>query len=372
MVLHWPNQGWLPVAKTWRGCPTDLTLKPFNKLTWAQMAQGGGWTADLLMVWDDLVTLCTYLCRTATSWIRVGPRSLCGKGRKPAKLRDMLQWPEFWWVLQTVTCILSLSLMTFTWISNHLVIIGQTNWKIAILDCIRFRHHHSQLQHFIIFLLMAAAGVYQSQRLPTQHKRGDSDWRGRVISLQAAVPDVDSEGRDAGSGQNAHARESGYVEKNRPQNRPKVSKTCFFSMMTKYICFSSHQTGKVWRLSDACDARGRCTGANGGQWQRPGGGICLLSISAIWSDSEWHQVLPYVCVLIHMGHHATNATLTCVIWYMVKYLVERNMLTCKWPHLLSIYHFLILLSFVDARCSFTFWMCPGVEDRESGARPSGP
>lgn len=38
--------------------------------------------------------------------------------------------------------------------------------------------------------------------------------------------------------------------------------------------FSSRHAGEVWCLFDARDAWGRCSGANGGRWHRPSGGIC--------------------------------------------------------------------------------------------------
>lgn len=82
---------------------------------------------------------------------------------------------------------------------------------------------------------MTAVGVYQSKRLPNHDKRGDSDWRGRVISLQAAVPGVDRKGRDAGSGQNAHTRESGYVKKHTQKQTKSINKHIFFNNDQIYL-----------------------------------------------------------------------------------------------------------------------------------------
>lgn len=61
------------------------------------------------------------------------------------------------------------------------------------------------------FFRLVIAGVHRREKLPGHNKRGDGERRGRVGSLQTAVPDVDREGADSRSGQGAHERESGYV-----------------------------------------------------------------------------------------------------------------------------------------------------------------
>lgn len=124
---------------------------------------------------NDLFSSCFHVFRTATSWIREGRRSLCGRGRKQTKLRDKPPWPELWW--ETL--------------------------------------HHTFYWSYIVCLFpmiyLTVIGVHQSQKLPHRYECGDSERRCRVSSLQAAVPEVDCKGPDSRSGESAYKGESGYV-----------------------------------------------------------------------------------------------------------------------------------------------------------------
>lgn len=68
-------------------------------------------TVYLLIIGNDLVMYINVIVfRTATSWIREGRKSLCGRERRQTKLKDKLLWPELWWVTlhQNCTCNFSL------------------------------------------------------------------------------------------------------------------------------------------------------------------------------------------------------------------------------------------------------------------------
>lgn len=153
------------------------------------------------MTGNDLVYKCHHLFRTATSWIRGGWRSLCGRERRQTKLKDKLPWPELWWVTlyQSSTrnhslCLIALACCIHTPYflrkERYYCRIVVLNWQLGV------------------FFWLAVAGVYQSKKVPNHYKCGDGEWRGGVSPLQAAVPAVDGKGSDSRSGQRAHKGES--------------------------------------------------------------------------------------------------------------------------------------------------------------------